>query len=143
MCSFLSIASVNCNGLGDMAKRMATFTFLQSLPSQIFLLQETHSTPDLEKNWATEWKAGPAIFNSNPQGGSSRGGVAILIKAPLQIVTQNTDESGRVITADVNTLTHKIHIVNIYAPNTNKTKKDNPNFFKKLYPFYFLDTPLS
>ena len=39
---------MNCNGLGDRNKRNKVLTWLKNKPENIILLQETHSTLELE-----------------------------------------------------------------------------------------------
>ena len=41
----LTIITLNVNGLFDDKKRENSFQYLLNQPAQIFLLQETHSTP--------------------------------------------------------------------------------------------------
>ena len=51
----IKLCSFNVNGLGQKQKRIAVFKRLSKL-NCISLLQETHSTPELEKMWIDEWK---------------------------------------------------------------------------------------
>ena len=47
----LTIITLNLNGLFHDKKRENIFLYLQNQPVQIFLLQETHSTPQAIQKW--------------------------------------------------------------------------------------------
>ena len=49
------VGSMNCNGLGDRNKRNKVLTWLKNKPENIILLQETHSTLELENEWKKTW----------------------------------------------------------------------------------------
>ena len=49
------IGSLNCNGLGDRNKRDSVLNWLKAKPENIFLLQETHSSLENEKEWERVW----------------------------------------------------------------------------------------
>ena len=72
----LSIETRNVDGLRDNLKRAKNFLLLNQSNSDIFLLQETHSTPLDEIAWSREW-GGEIKFS---HGTSKSRGVAILIK---------------------------------------------------------------
>lgn len=44
----VKIISVNCQGLGDVAKRWDVFNYLRSLKYNLYCLQDTHFTKDNE-----------------------------------------------------------------------------------------------
>ena len=46
----ISICSFNVRGLGQKLKKTQIFNFLKAKKFQICFLQETHSTPEIEKN---------------------------------------------------------------------------------------------
>ena len=45
------IGSLNCNGLGNKSKRDKVLNWLKNKQEEIFFLQETHSTSELENDW--------------------------------------------------------------------------------------------
>ena len=54
--SFLSIASVNVNGLRNEFKRNVLFEFLKRHKYSIIFVQETHSEEGDESIWSTQWQ---------------------------------------------------------------------------------------
>ena len=55
----LQIASLNCNGLIDSAKRRTLFEWFEKSRFQILLLQETHFAPEQHLGIVRRWKQGP------------------------------------------------------------------------------------
>lgn len=135
MTSYLTLNSLNCNGLNDKLKRLTLFEHLTKSRTAIIFLQETHSKPEVETLWASEWKNGPAFFSSSPTSHSAKGGVAILFNSDnFTIKNIQYPPDGRTISLDASTKTHTFHIVNIYAPTTNHINlKQNNIFFKSIY----------
>ena len=82
----------------------------------ICLIQETHSTQDIEKKWETEW--GGNIFYSNNN--SSSQGVMIMCKKDIEVVECRSDVKGRSVTIKIRLTNSEITLMNIYAPNTEK-----------------------
>lgn len=74
--SHLKLLSFNVNGLRSSSKRRAIFKSLRITDADIIYLQETHSTPQDQKIWASEW-GGRVLFS---HGLSNSRGVAILFK---------------------------------------------------------------
>ena len=52
----LHIVSLNCNNLGNKNKRKKLFRHLTRRNVDVVLLQETHTTPKLSKEYEAEWK---------------------------------------------------------------------------------------
>ena len=46
-----NVYSLNARGLGDKKKRQAVFTWLNEKEPAIFLIQESHSSPEKEDEW--------------------------------------------------------------------------------------------
>jgi len=92
-----------------------------------FLLQETHSTPNSEKNWMDDWGNKNIIFS---HGTSNSRGVGILFKdsCDVDITKCFHDDDGRFIILDVVLNNQKITIINVYGPN-----KDEPLFFESIH----------
>ena len=82
MALYLRIASLNCRGLNNVAKRAAIFAYLQQLDAQVLLLQETFSRQYLETFWAHEWSADQACFNLCSGGNRLSSGTATLLNRP-------------------------------------------------------------
>ena len=74
--SEICIVSYNCNGLADTKKKRKVFAWLKDKNYEIYWLQERHSTPEDEKQWADEW--GSDIFYSHGQRNNK--GVMIMVK---------------------------------------------------------------
>ena len=113
----INIFSLNTRGLGDRHKRLAVLQWLVAKKSQICFLQETHSTPDTEKDWINCWE-GEIVFS---HGASNSRGVAIMISKDLDITITKVenDSSGRFILLDCVLDNKRIILVNIYAPTIN------------------------
>ena len=52
---YLKIASVNCRGIRDRAKRLSFFTHAKTLDVHVLCLQETFSKPKDELVWKNVW----------------------------------------------------------------------------------------
>ena len=90
----VNIISLNTRGLRETTKRRAVFNFYRTR-CDILCLQETHSTQDVEKLWASEW-GGVALFS---HGTSNSRGVALLIKKNyhINVIDTRICNSGRKI----------------------------------------------
>ena len=112
------IGSFNCNGLGDPAKRKSMFNWLKSKPEKIICLQETHTTPLVERVWKLEWE-GDIVFN---HGTSNSTGVAILIRnntTNLKLESHRHISNGRATLIEIEYDSLKLCIVNVYCPNND------------------------
>ena len=91
----------------------------------MLILQETHSSIEIEKLWKAEW-GGDVIFN---HGTSSARGIAVFMTKGLSKYVSNIhkDEDGRLIIFDVNINGQCITVVAVYAPNS-----DSPAFMQKI-----------
>ena len=122
----LKLCTFNCRGMQDHVKRRKVFHYLRSVDCDIIFLQETHSSPNDEKLWKSQWgeKAWFSSFSSNSRG------VAILIRNSVSLVFNSfyTDPNGRflIISVVINGL--PVVLVNIYAPNN-----DDPDFFLDVF----------
>ena len=123
----LKLVSLNVRGLGDFKKRKMIFLWAKRQKADILLLQETHSTNNLEQQWKNEW-GGEIIFS---HGTNRARGVAILIRQGLEVEQMNMfiDCYGRFIfmQAEINGI--KVQIVNTYAPTA---ERDITNFLRSL-----------
>ena len=118
----IKIQSRNVDGLRDASKRKKMFLLLKSLNFDMFLLQETHSTPETEKMWLNEW-GGDIIFS---HGTSNSKGVAVLFNALSHVkpINKIKDKNGRYIITTIQLGDKETAIINVYGPN-----EDNPAFF--------------
>lgn len=108
-------------------KRKALFNWLAKEKSDIILLQETYSTPEVVNLWKAPWRGD--IFFSH--GSEHSKGVMILFKANFvyEIEVLREDEQGRFVILKCLIQSEPFVLVNIYAPN--KTK-DQCVFFEEI-----------
>ena len=119
------LESRNVNGLGSTSKRQSFFELFKASKANVFLIQETHSTKEVEDQWKSEWE-GDIYFS---HGTSSTVGIAILIKrnTPLNISNITRDNQGRYIIIETFIGKKDTALCNLYAPND-----DDPEFFMEL-----------
>ena len=107
-------------------KRRAIFDYYR-MRADIILLQETHSSQDVENRWRHEW-GGRILFS---HGTTSARGVCILFSRNkfINITDVCSDSEGRILMCNINegTTESDICLCNVYGPN-----KDTPAFFGKL-----------
>ena len=113
MGSYLSIITLNVNGLNAPIKRLAEW--IKKQDSYICCLQETHLKPrDTYRLKVKGWKK---IFHTN--GDQKKAGVAILIseKIDFKIKAVKRDKKVHYIMIKGSIQEEDITIINIYAPN--------------------------
>ena len=123
----LGVATFNVNGINAKAKRVKIFEWLKLKQETVFFLQETHSTPEVEKQWESEW--GGKIFFSH--GKSNSTGVAILTKNIIRDTEPDNverDTVGRSILVDIKIEETCFRFVNFYGPN-----KDDTSFLEETF----------
>ena len=120
----IKLYSFNVRGMRDDVKRKLIFRHLKiKYPNGIYLLQETHSTVEVEKKWDLEWKRGLSYFS---HGTNDSCGVAILISPELDVNVSVLAESldGRFLAIQIKTVYNEEYTVcNIYAPTRNKLQE--------------------
>ena len=112
--TYISISTLNVNGLNTPTKRHRLAEWLQNQDPYICCLPETHFRPrDTYRQKVRGWKK---IFHTN--GNQKKAGVAILIsdKIDFKIKTVTRDK-GHYIIIKGSIQKEDITIVNIYAPN--------------------------
>ena len=112
--TYVSIITLNVNGLNAPTKRHRLAEWIQTQDPYICYLQETHFRPkDTYKLKVRGWKN---IFHAN--GKEKKPGVVILIsdKIDLNIKTITRDKEGHYIMINGSIQEEDITIVNIYAP---------------------------
>ena len=115
MGSYLSIITLNVNGLNAPTKRQRLAEWTQKQDPYIFCLQETHLKPrDTYRLKVEGWKK---IFHEN--GDQQKEGAKILISDKLDFVikTVKRDKEGHYIMIKGSIQEEDITIINIYAPN--------------------------
>ena len=113
--TYLSIITLNVNGLNDPTKRQKLAECMQKQDPYIWCLQETHFRPkDTYRLKVKGWKS---IFHEN--GKQKKAEVATLIsdKIDLKIKNITTDKEGHYIMIKGSIQEEDITTVNIYAPN--------------------------
>uniref|UniRef100_A0A8C6B7K9 exodeoxyribonuclease III n=1 Tax=Monodon monoceros TaxID=40151 RepID=A0A8C6B7K9_MONMO len=113
--TYISIITLNVNGLNAPTKRHRLAEWIQKQDPHICCLQETHFRPrDTYRLKIRGWKK---IFHAN--GNQKKAGVAILIsdKIDFKIRTITRDKEGHYIMIKGSIQEEDITIVNIYAPN--------------------------
>ena len=113
--TYISIMTLNVNGLNAPTKRHGLVQWIQKKDSYIGCLQEAHCIPrDTYRSKIRGWKN---IFHEN--GNQKKAGVAILIsdKIDFKIKTITRDKEGHYIMIKGSIQEEDITIVNIYAPN--------------------------
>ena len=112
---YLSIITLNVNGLNAATKRQRLAEWIQKQDPYICCLHETHlKTRDTHRLKVKGWKK---IFHRN--GDQKKAGVAILIsdKIDFQITAVKRDTEGYYIMIKGSIQAEDITMINIYAPN--------------------------
>ena len=113
--SYLSITTLNVNGLNAPTKRQRLAEWTQKQDLYISYLQETHLKPrDIYRLKVKGWKK---IFHVN--GDQKRAGVAILIsdKIEFEIKAMKRDKERHYIMIKGSIQKEDKTIINIYSPN--------------------------
>lgn len=113
--TYLSIITLNVNGLNAPIKRHRVAEWIKRQDPSICCLQETHLEPkDASRLKVKGWRT---IFHAN--GPQKKAGVAILIsdKLDFKLKTVVRDTEGHYIILKGSILQEDLTIVNIYAPN--------------------------
>ena len=114
--SYLSIITLNVNGLNALTKRQRLAEWIQKQDPYICCLQETHlKTGDTYRLKVKGWRKS---FHAN--GDQKKAGVAILISDKIDFKTKavKRDKDGHYIMIKGSIQEEDITIINIYAPNT-------------------------
>ena len=125
MNNYLSIITLNVNGLNATIKRHRIAEWIRKHDPNICCLQETHlRTKDLQRLKVKGWKQ---IFQADRQ--EKKAGVAIRIsdKIDFQRRAIKRDPEGHFIILKGRIHQELINIVNIYAPNMGA-----PKYIKKI-----------
>ena len=117
--TYISIITLNMNGLNAPTKRHRLTEWIQKQDSHICCLPEIHFRPrDTYRLKVRGWKK---IFHRN--GNQKKSGIAILISDKIDFKIKTTrDKEGHYIMIKGSIQEEDITIVNIYAPNTGATQ---------------------
>ena len=112
----IAVVTYNARGLRNRVKRRALFRHLHlAYPRAIIAVQETHSRPEMELAWRSEW--GGQIFFSHG-GESAQAGVMMLFphgfNRPVSEVQGDVD--GRLLSLQIDYGSEKLLIIGVYAP---------------------------
>ena len=116
--------SINVRGLADSTKRRAIMDY-HRFNADVLIMQETHSTPDIESIWQNEW--GSKIIFSHGTGAAR--GTAVLFSKKIEHMVKNIQKAndGRYVIFDIHHPEQVLTICAIYAPN-----KDTPQYFQEI-----------
>ena len=108
------LLSLNVRGIRSFEKRECVFNWLLKQNADIFFLQETYSTKEIENQWRKQWR-GELFFS---HGTSRSKGVLVLVQENLDFKVKSTytDDSGRFIFLDTLIQDSPFLLANIYAP---------------------------
>ena len=137
--SNFDILTWNVRGLGDYGKRRKVFNWITHISKEaIVLLQETHSTEIIEKQWEQLWR-GLIKFS---HGTSSSRGTLIAFSEGLdfKIKKEDIDNKGCYVILEVEIQKKPYVLINYYAPNleTEQVSVLN-NILRKLTNFEISD----
>lgn len=123
--SLIKISSTNVRGMHDFQKRRDLLHHLRQKKFQIYCLQDTHFTENLEPYICAEW-GGQILFSSNT---SNSRGVCILFNNDFEykILKDKHDINGNFIALDLEIEGKRVTLINIYGPN-----EDSPTFYMKI-----------
>uniref|UniRef100_A0A8C0TA48 RNA-directed DNA polymerase n=1 Tax=Canis lupus familiaris TaxID=9615 RepID=A0A8C0TA48_CANLF len=121
--SYLSIVTLNVNGLNDPIKRRRVSDWIKKQDPSICCLQETHFRQ--KDTYSLKIKGWRTIYHSN--GPQKKAGVAILISDKLKFTPKTVvrDEEGHYIILKGSIQQEDLTILNIYAPNVGAGKYIN------------------
>lgn len=117
----INIYSLNANGLRQFDKIKKLFSVLNEWKCDFCLLQETFWDEALIDDIKPLWNGKIMYSNSD----NNRSGVAILVHKKWVDCTKllHTDESGRIISIEVNIEKIQFNLMSIYAPNICKQRE--------------------
>ena len=103
--SYLSIVTLNVNGLNDPIRRCRVSDWIKKQDPSICCLQETHFGQ--KDTYSLKMKGGRTIYHSN--GPQKKAGVAILISDKLKYIPKTVvrDEEGHYIILKLKDLSNK------------------------------------
>ena len=113
--TYISIITLNVNGLNAPTKRHRLAEWIQKQDPYIRCLQETHIRP--RDTYRLKVRGLKNIFHANGKQKKARVAILILDKTDLKIKNITRDKEGHYIMIKGSIQEEDITIVNIYAPN--------------------------
>ena len=109
-----NLLSLNVRGIRTFEKRKAVFIWLVNSGADIFFLQETYSTGDIENIWRKQWKG--EMFSLH--GSNHSRGVLVLIRDNLDFKINSTkvDSHGCYSFLEAYIQDSPYFLLNIYSP---------------------------
>jgi len=116
------LLSLNVRGIRTSDKRKGLFTWINNQKADIYFLQETYSTEEIELEWRKQWR-GELFFS---HGTNHSKGVLILFRNDLdfKIISTTSDPLGRYVMLELMVQDALFLFVNIYAPNKTSDQCD-------------------
>ena len=114
--SYLSIITLNVNGLKAPTKRQRLAKWIQKQDPYICCLQETHL--EIRDTYRLKVKGWKRIFRANIDQKKARGAILISDKIDFKTKAVKSDKEGHYIMIKGSIQEEDITIINIYAPNT-------------------------
>ena len=114
----LNFVSNNVKGLQGRDKRIKLFEYLKNCISSngFVFLQETHSSLNVEKKWADEFKG--QLFFSHGKTNSCVVAIGYVGNKPCSLIIQIKDNHGRLLVLEVKIDSEILILINIYNANT-------------------------
>ena len=112
--STINVLSVNVRGLRQKQKRLSIFDRLKRSESGekcFIFMQETHSTPEIESLWESEW--GNKIYYNHGTSGSSGTLIIVPRSHDYKIDLLYKDGAGRIMILKVQSDCESFFVVNI------------------------------
>uniref|UniRef100_A0A670ILN7 Reverse transcriptase domain-containing protein n=1 Tax=Podarcis muralis TaxID=64176 RepID=A0A670ILN7_PODMU len=119
----LKILTWNVNGMNEKTKRNKIVNVLKKKKLDVICMQETHVARK-HKHVLVNKNLGTEFINSTEE---KKKGVVTYVNEKWEPKLICKDEDGRILGVQINFQGGKINVVNIYAPNSNRSE-----FFKKL-----------
>ena len=135
---YLKIATVNCRGVRDRAKRLDFFTHARTLDVHDLCLQKTFSKSQEKLVWQNDWgDKNRAVFHSNAEiSRKTNAGTAFVLNHPsLQFGNIRKDSGGRILTAEIRCDSFVFQVINVYAFTSSYSKQKRKGFFNQIYDF--------
>ena len=136
---YLKIATVNCRGICDRAKRLAFSRTLGHLTFTFCALKKPSPSSKMNESvWQINWgDKNQAVFNSNAEiSRKTNAGTAMLLNDPsLQFDNVWKDGRGRILTAEIRCDSFVFQVLNVYAFTSSHPKQKREGFFNPIYDF--------
>ena len=134
---YLKIATVNCRGIRDRAKRLAFLTHAKTLDVHFCAFKKPFPSPkmNLFGKMIGGGDKNQAVFNSNAEiSRKTDAGTAILLNHPsLQFDDIRKDGGGRILTAEIRCDSFVFQVINVYAFPSSFPKQKREGFFNQIY----------